>query len=138
MPSRRGPFGVDEFLPIWPFLKMAVDKMLFEGRQKIRDNVKRGSLPLVLRKMVKRFGLSETHYPINTNPPKPVLLISEHVDLDKAALLVRAAAKDLVEKNSMRRLKAAMWLKTKDDGPHMRLKHQLKLDAYGTMGRLIA
>ena len=115
---------------------MAVDEMPFERRQKIRDNVRRGSSPLVLRKMVKHFGLSEAHYPINTNPSKPVLLISEHEDLEKAALLAKAVAKDLVEKNSLRRLKAAIRLKMKEDRPHLRLRHQHEPDADGTMGSL--
>ena len=88
---------------------------------------------MVLRKMVKHFGLSKAHYPINTNPSKPVLLICEHEDLDKAALLANAVATDLLGKNSLRRLKAAMRLEMKEDGSHVRLRHQHEPDKDGTM-----
>ena len=112
---------MNKYLPIWPFLKTGGEEMPFERRQKIRDDVMRRIWPLVLRKMVKHFGLSEAHYPIHTNPSKPVLLISDYVDLDKAALSARAVAKQLVEVNSLRRLKAAIQLQMKACGPSSKL-----------------
>ena len=89
---------------------------------------------MVLRKMVKHFRLSEAYDPINTNPSKPVLLISKHEDFDKGALLAKAVAKDLSEKNALQRLKATIRLHMKEDGPHVHLRHQHEPDKDGTMG----
>ena len=106
MPCQICPFLVNEFLPVWPFLKGAVDQMTLERCVKVRDEVMKGSSAGVLRKMVKHFSLSDVHYPINTNPAKPVLLISEHVNMDQTELLEKFVERKLAEQNFLRRLKA--------------------------------
>ena len=82
---------------------------------KVCDEVMKGSSAAVLRKMVKNFGLSDVHDPINKNPPKPVLLISDHLDMDRT-VLEKSAEKQLAELNILRRLKMAILLKMKGTG----------------------
>ena len=75
---------VNEFLFTWPFLKGIVDGMTYERRMSFNEMVTRGTSSVVLRKLVKDFGLSGYKYPINTNTAKPALIISEHLDDSKA------------------------------------------------------
>ena len=98
---------------------------------KVRNEVVKWSSVAVLRKMVKNVGLSEVNYPINTNPSKPVLLISDHLDVDPTSVLEKSAERQLADLNLLRRLKTAILLKTKEDGPHIRLRHQHVQDPDG-------
>ena len=58
----------------------------------------KGSLAVILRNVVKNFDLSDFHYPINTTPSKPVLLISDYPDLERPELLEKKLEKEAVEK----------------------------------------
>ena len=103
---------------------------------KVCDEVMKGSSAGVLRKMVKHFSLSDVHYPINTNPAKPVLLISEHVNMDQTELLEKFVERKLAEQNFLRRLKADILLKTKEDRPYICLRHQNVPEPDGKIGYL--
>ena len=81
MPSFKDHTLVNEFLVQWIFLKGVVGEMPFERRMMIWDSMMRGPSATVLRKLVKKFGLSKFNYPINTGTSKPVLLIWDHPDL---------------------------------------------------------
>ena len=127
---------MNEFLPVWPFLKGAVDEMPLDRRVRVRDEVMKGSSAVVLRKIVKHFSLSNVHYHMNTNPAKPVLLISEHVDMDQTVLLEKSAERKLAELNFLRQLKTDILVKMKEDGPHIRLRHQNVPEPDGKIGSL--
>ena len=136
MPCKTGPFLVNEFLPVGHFLKSAINKLPLERHVKIRDEVTKGSSIGVLQKMIKHFSLSDVYYPIDTSPANPVLLISEHVNMDQTELLEKFVERKLAQQNFLRRLKADILLMTKEDEPYICLRHQNVPEPDGKIGSL--
>ena len=89
----------------------------------------KGTSPAVLRKLMKDDDLSINKFPINTNPRQPVLLISDHSDVDKnnkeevAEEKAKAQAKKQAQEEILHEIKAKLVLKMKQ-GPHLCTSHQ--------------
>ena len=93
MPLFKDHTLVNEFLVQWIFLKGVVGEMPFERSMMIRDSMMRGTSATVLRKLVKKFGLSKVDYKINTSTSKPVLLISDHPDINATEVVQKKKEK---------------------------------------------
>ena len=88
----------------------------------------RGTSSIVLRKLVRDFELSKYKYPINTGTTETVLLIWEHPDDSKAEALDKKRLKAVEKRMTESRLKSAIKLKRKAQGPYTRVMHQYGVD----------
>ena len=102
----------------------------------IRDSMMRGTSATVLRKLVKKFGLSKFDYPINTSTSKLVLLISDHPDLTATEATEKKEEQVGVKKFSVCRLKSAIKIKRKEKGPYIRTRHQYGVEPNASTGCL--
>ena len=89
----------------------------------------KGTSPAVLQKLVKYGGLSGSKYPINTNPKVPVLLISNHPNIDKNNKVevekekAMAREKNLAQDAILSEIQVKVVRKMRE-GPHLRARHQ--------------
>ena len=114
----------NEFLVYWPMLKGIVDKLPSATRSTFNGTVMRGTAAAVLRKLVDDFDLLESHYPINEDVNKPVLLISEHADDTAEEAAFKQQQKRRINELRDHKCKCEVKLKVKSGGQYTQVRHQ--------------